>query len=239
MRSAAYPSQPAGLGGASAHRRTHPGRFTDYTAWLEHTLDRLVRPDRARRRARRRASASTISHAEGRRIGRPSMVRVNGSPTRAPAVPFTGYMSGVTAVVWEKLEGRPVVIVGGDDGTVRVWDPATKAPVGEPFTGHTSDVNAVAWGELDGRLVVVSGGADGRVRVWDPITGTPVGDPLAGHTRAVTAVACDSRHAEPLSSRRVLTGPCARPWLATRAATTSEVSAMYASTWRLRCRAWP
>ena len=35
-----------------------------------------------------------------------------------------------------ELDGRPVVISGSDDRTVRVWDLATGAPVGDPFTGH-------------------------------------------------------------------------------------------------------
>ena len=37
-------------------------------------------------------------------------------------------------------DGRPVVVTGGDDGTVRVWDLATGAPVGDPLTGHTAAV---------------------------------------------------------------------------------------------------
>ena len=42
-----------------------------------------------------------------------------------------------------ELDGRPVVISGSDDQTVRVWDLATGAPVGAPFTGHDGTVNAV------------------------------------------------------------------------------------------------
>ena len=51
----------------------------------------------------------------------------------------------------------PVVISGGSDRTVRVWDLATGAPIGDPFTGHSGPVNAVAVAELDGRPVVISG----------------------------------------------------------------------------------
>ena len=45
-------------------------------------------------------------------------------------------------------------VSGSDDGTVRVWDLATGAPVGDPFTGHDGPVRAVAVAELDGRPVV-------------------------------------------------------------------------------------
>ena len=48
-----------------------------------------------------------------------------------------------------ELDGRPVVISGSSDRTVRVWDLATGAPVGGPFTGHTSDVSR--WRSLSWR----------------------------------------------------------------------------------------
>ena len=81
-----------------------------------------------------------------------------------------------------ELDGRPVVVTGSGDQTVRVWDLATGSPVGEPLTGHTERVHAVAVGELDGRPVVVTGSDDQTVRVWDLATGAPVGEPLTGHT---------------------------------------------------------
>src|SRR5206468_1309048 len=90
---------------------------------------------------------------------------------------------GVNAVAVGELEGCPVVVVGGGDGTVRVWDLGLGILVGEPFTGHQGGVyawavNAVAVAELEGRPVVVSGGSDGTVRVWDLALGIPAGEPL-------------------------------------------------------------
>ena len=69
-----------------------------------------------------------------------------------------------------ELDGRPIVVSGSLDATVRVWHLGTGDPVGEPFTGHTGGVRAVAVGELDGRPIVVScSGDEGdeTVRVWD------------------------------------------------------------------------
>jgi len=41
-----------------------------------------------------------------------------------------------------ELDGRPVVISGSSDRTVRVWDLAIGTPAGAPFTGHTGWVRA-------------------------------------------------------------------------------------------------
>ena len=77
--------------------------------------------------------------------------------------------------------GRPVIVSGGGDGTVRVWDLESGEPVLGPLTGHDGGVNAVAVGERHGRPVIVSGGDDRTVRVWDLESGEPVLGPLTGH----------------------------------------------------------
>ena len=56
---------------------------------------------------------------------------------------------------------------GGDDGTVRLWDPEQGQEL-RTLHGHTT-VWAVAWGQLGGRPVLASGGDEGTVRLWDPV----------------------------------------------------------------------
>ena len=87
-----------------------------------------------------------------------------------------------------ELDGRPVIISGSSDQTIRVWNLATGTPVGAPITGHTQAVNAVAVAELDAQPVIISGSSDQTIRVWDLATGTPIGDPITGHDRWVNAV---------------------------------------------------
>jgi WD40 repeat protein len=70
-------------------------------------------------------------------------------------------------VTTAQLRGRTVVVSGGWDNTVRVWDLASRAPVGSPFTDHTDFVCAVATAQSGERTAVISGGRDNTVRVWD------------------------------------------------------------------------
>ena len=107
--------------------------------------------------------------------------------------PLTGHTGIVTSVAFGTgPDGRLLLASGSEDGTVRLWDQVTGAPVGGPLTaapvlgeltGHTGIVTSVAFGTgPDGRLLLASGSRDATVRFWDPVTGGPVGEPLTGHT---------------------------------------------------------
>jgi WD40 repeat protein len=86
-------------------------------------------------------------------------------------------------------DGRVLLASGGDDTTVRLWDPATGTAVGDPLEGHTDSVNAVAAVPLaDGRVLLASGSNDDTVRLWDPATGILVSViRLAGPAQSLTA----------------------------------------------------
>ena len=86
---------------------------------------------------------------------------------RACGEPLRGHDGGVISVAVGTVDGRPVIVSGGSDGTVRVWDLTSGGPRGEPLRGHDGGVTSVAVGTLEGRPVIVSGGDDGTVRVWD------------------------------------------------------------------------
>jgi hypothetical protein len=102
---------------------------------------------------------------------------------------LAGHTGTVRAVAAAALpDGTPVIIGGGNDGTLRVWRLADGTPVGEPMR-HGRWVQEVAAAALpDGTPVIISGSYDRTVRVWRLADGTPVGEPLR-HGGAVCAVA--------------------------------------------------
>ena len=64
-----------------------------------------------------------------------------------------------------------LVATGGQDGIVRLWDTATRQPVGTPVNVDGSYLYSVAFSP-DGRLIA-AGSDVGTVRVWDVATGRP------------------------------------------------------------------
>ncbi|MER7752277.1 caspase family protein [Kitasatospora sp. NPDC097643] len=72
----------------------------------------------------------------------------------------------VFAVAFAVVDGETVVVTGGADGTVRVWN-WPSATARHVIAAHDGFVQALACHVVDGVPVVVSGGRDSRVRVWD------------------------------------------------------------------------
>ncbi len=104
------------------------------------------------------------------------------------AEPLLGHDGAVAAVCLATLDGRPVAVSLGEEGSVRVWNLGSGRRIGEPLRGHSAAVVAVDLDEIDGHSVAVTGGADAAVRVWNLRDGRLVTEPLQG--TAVSAVAC-------------------------------------------------
>jgi WD40 repeat protein len=88
----------------------------------------------------------------------------------------SGPYSGVYQVAFSP-DGKLLAGAGGD-GTVRLWNLATRRPVSKTLhvTSPRYGVNAVEFSP-DGKLLA-SGEWDGTIRAWNPATGQPVGATL-------------------------------------------------------------
>ena len=157
-------------------------------------LDPAMRASQLELTAHRLGRRGLAARIAGAAPGRPWQTRWSHGRRATGHQVITGHTGPVNAVAVGALpDGTPVIISGGQDGTVRVRRTADGTPVGEPLTGHLGIVDAVAAGALpDGTPVIISGGGLGpgaTVRVWRLADGTPVGEPLTGHHSPVRAVA--------------------------------------------------
>ncbi|MEU9285625.1 caspase family protein [Streptomyces sp. NPDC048275] len=109
----------------------------------------------------------------------------NPESRRPVGQPLTGHTNWVLAVATTSVNGRPVVITGGADGTARIWDLTSE----QPLAAHSGTVRTVALSDLGGRTVAVTGSDDTTARIWDLDAGRQDGSPLVGHQGPVSAVA--------------------------------------------------
>ncbi|MFI7209002.1 MULTISPECIES: AAA family ATPase [Micromonospora] len=126
-------------------------RPQDRARWL-HACARRVRADElAASAARRFVSAWTIGRAWWTGDGHQ---------------PMPGRASSTISVAIGQLDDLDVVVAGGEDGWVRVWDPQRTALPTELYR-HESPVMAVAIGRVAGRTVIASSSGRSGLRLWD------------------------------------------------------------------------
>ncbi|WP_327088178.1 protein kinase [Nonomuraea sp. NBC_01738] len=100
--------------------------------------------------------------------------------------PLKGHSKAVQTVSAINIGGKLMLISGGQDGQLRIWDAAKHKYVAQ-LKGHKQEVYAVACFTNGKTPMAVSGGFDGTVRLWD--LKKKKGKVLGKHDDSVYAVA--------------------------------------------------
>ena len=153
------------------------------------------RPARTRRLTIGAAAAITIGAA----VAIPALLA---APAAHPGNAVLAGHSGPVFAVAFSPDGK--ILASAGDRSMRLWDMATRRPIGHPLTGHTGGVISVAFSP-DGKTLA-GGGAQG-VRLWDVGTGHQIRNHFAGQTGPVSSVAFSPDSKTPGHRRR-------RPWRA-------------------------
>ena len=103
--------------------------------------------------------------------------------------PLRGHTGSVQAVAIGEVDGTPVAVTGGGDGTVRVWDLRARPEPEEPCSDETGWIQAVAVGELDGVPLAVTADVHHKTQVWNLQARTASGEPFCEPSSWVEAVA--------------------------------------------------
>ncbi|MFE6621307.1 caspase family protein [Streptomyces sp. NPDC057740] len=157
-----------------AGRPVAVGSAQDDTLWVwDLETGRALYPCLRIDRGARRAMAATV--VAGRLIAVTSGEGVTQFWDLATRRSIAEIEHSALAIACGHLDGRPVVVTCGRDGTVQVRDLGTGRLVGRPMTGHSRAAHSVRCGTLDGRPVAVTCSVDDTVRVWDLASCTPVG----------------------------------------------------------------
>lgn len=94
------------------------------------------------------------------------VIRLWDPATGEAAVTLQGHSDSVDSLCVLRVGERELVVSGGADHTVRLWDPQA------PRATDVSAVRALSPAHHDGRMLVAAGGDDGIIQLYDPLDGT-------------------------------------------------------------------
>jgi WD40 repeat protein len=95
--------------------------------------------------------------------------------------PFHGHQTYADAVAVAQRGGRPVVLSGSRDGTMRIWMPPGRGELAAASSAHKDAV----WSLGLTPSSIVSNSWDRTIRTWDAESLEPFGDPIKGFSGAI------------------------------------------------------
>ncbi len=125
-------------------------------------------------------------------VGQPYRARWAQAAANGELARLEGHTGSVQALAALPVGDQTLLVSGGLDGTVRLWDPATGEERGR-LEGHTGSVRALAAVPVGDRVLLASAGRDGTVRLSDPATGEERGRLKGCAALALAAVPVDAR----------------------------------------------
>ncbi|KIO29486.1 hypothetical protein M407DRAFT_21385 [Tulasnella calospora MUT 4182] len=94
---------------------------------------------------------------------------------------FKGHGDWISSIAFS-ADGT-ITASGCLDGTVRLWDPATRAPIGDPRDQDDPPVRDIAFSP-DAKILA-SKSDPKRIQLWNAKTGTCIGEPFRKHDAEV------------------------------------------------------
>lgn len=132
------------------------------------------------------------AQGEPRRPHVERLVRADGEPKwSSPETPSCGICDAANTTSHSSFPPRrpdgTLFATAGKDNPVRLWDSATRQPLGPPVIDYTKEVSAVAFSRTRSLFGIAH--VDGTIRIGDPVTGRLIGAPLIGHIEEVLTAA--------------------------------------------------
>jgi WD40 repeat protein len=81
--------------------------------------------------------------------------------------PIKAHCGAVTCLTVVNLGNASILLSGGGDSVIRLWNLPDLTPIGGALRGHNAGINALKVWPIGGAPFIISASADATIRVWD------------------------------------------------------------------------